>query len=108
MNEIVDKVRAIIVSVSPEIREETKWNAPSFRTTEHFATFNLKDKKFVRLILHRGAKVRTDKPKKIADPSGILEWRGDDRAVVTFTDLADVAKKSGALKTILRAWMSQL
>src|SRR5262245_41223578 len=38
----VEAVRQIILGVSPEIREGIKWNAPSFRTTEYFATLNLR------------------------------------------------------------------
>src|SRR5262245_61761709 len=56
----IEAVRALILGADPAIQEAVKWNAPSFRTTEFFATFNLRVKKGVQLVLHRGAKNRSD------------------------------------------------
>ncbi len=62
-----------------------KWNAPSFRTTEFFATINVRAKDSVQLIFHRGAKVKdnTTKGPKITDPEGLIEWLAKDRYLVT-------------------------
>jgi hypothetical protein len=40
------------------IREGVKWNTPSFRTTEYFATTNLREKAGIGLVLHLGASGR--------------------------------------------------
>ncbi|WP_437774495.1 DUF1801 domain-containing protein [Sorangium sp. So ce1097] len=103
----IDAVRRIILAVSPEIREEIKWNAPSFRTAEHFATFNLRTKDRVRLVLHMGAKVKGSATKgvEIGDPAGLLEWRAKNRCLVTFVDEKEIQEKRAALETILRAWI---
>ena len=71
-----------IPGISPEIREEIKWNAPSFRTTDHFATFNLRTQDRVRLILHTGAKVKDTATQgmKLADPAAW--WSGSPRTAV--------------------------
>ncbi|WP_437973104.1 DUF1801 domain-containing protein [Sorangium sp. So ce295] len=108
--EAIVALRQIILGVSPAIREEIKWNAPSFRTTEHFATFNLRAKDRVRLILHLGAKVKDTAAKglEIADPAGLLEWLAKDRCLVTFTDGEDVQAKRAALESVLRAWLRWL
>ncbi|WP_437708133.1 DUF1801 domain-containing protein [Sorangium sp. So ce448] len=105
--EAIVALRQIILGVSPAIREEIKWNAPSFRTTEHFATFNLRAKDRVRLILHLGAKVKDTGAKglEIADPAGLLEWLAKDRCLVTFSDTEDVQAKRAALESVLRAWL---
>ncbi|WP_437618624.1 DUF1801 domain-containing protein [Sorangium sp. So ce1151] len=107
LKEEVVALRQIILGVSPAIREEIKWNAPSFRTTEHFATFNLRAKDRVRLILHLGAKVKDTAVKglEIADPAGLLEWLAKDRCLVTFSDGEDVQAKRAALESVLRAWL---
>ncbi|WP_437302869.1 DUF1801 domain-containing protein [Sorangium sp. So ce388] len=107
LKEEVVALRQIILGVSPAIREEIKWNAPSFRTTEHFATFNLRTKDRVRLILHLGAKVKDTAVKglEIADPAGLLEWLAKDRCLVTFSDGEDVQAKRAALEAVLRAWL---
>ncbi len=103
----VEAVRRIILGVDPAIREAIKWNAPSFFTSEHFATFTLRGSDRVRLILHLGAKVR-DTAKTgidIPDPAGLLEWAARDRAIVTFVDAADVEARREPLRDILRAWI---
>lgn len=103
-------LRKIISGVDRKIREDIKWNAPSFFTSEHFATFHLRAKDGVQLVLHLGAKPRTDAPLRssIADPDRLLTWRGEDRATITFRDLADVTAKKDALRAILRQWLTFL
>lgn len=105
----IEAVRQIILGVSPTIREGIKWNAPSFRTTEYFATLNLRQGR-VWLILHTGAKGKADaaKPMEIADPTRLLKWLAKDRCLVTFDDETDVEAKRPALQAIVRAWIRQL
>ncbi|HVK38632.1 MAG TPA: DUF1801 domain-containing protein [Candidatus Kapabacteria bacterium] len=98
-------LRALILGVDPSVAEGIKWNAPSFRTTEYFATFHLRAKEGVQIILHRGAKRRSDGPIAIPDPHGLLEWLGEDRASVRFRDQADVAAKGAAFADVLRHWI---
>lgn len=96
-------VRQIILGVSPEIGEAIKWNAPSFRTTEFFATTNLRSLDRVQLIFHLGAKKRAGlKAFKIADPAGLVKWLGDDRCLVT---IGDVTANRAALEAIVRQWI---
>ncbi len=80
----IDAVRKIIVAASPRIEEGVKWNAPSFRAGEWFATINLRSKGFVHVILHLGAKVGHDATTRMraADPAGLLEWLAKDRAAI--------------------------
>jgi hypothetical protein len=54
----IETMRKIILGAHPTVSEGTKWNAPSFRTTEYFATHELRVKGCVGVILHLGAKVR--------------------------------------------------
>jgi len=101
----IEAVRKIILGVSPKISEGIKWNSPSFRTTEYFATLNLR-KDQVWLILHFGAKTKDNSNEvKIADPSGLLKWLAKDRAVVIFSDAKDVTAKKSALQKIIREWI---
>ncbi|MDY7225561.1 DUF1801 domain-containing protein [Hyalangium rubrum] len=107
MKKEIEAVRKIILGISPEISEGIKWNAPSFRTTDHFATFNLRPQDRVRLILHTGAKVKDTAKKglKIEDPEGLLEWLAKDRCLVTLGDSKDVKAKRAALEAIVRQWI---
>jgi len=103
-------LRRIFLGADASIAEGVKWNAPSFRTTEFFATTNLRTKKGIGVILHLGAKVR-DLPAgglAIEDPDKLLKWRAKDRAAIEFTDADEVRSKRGAVQKILRQWIKHL
>jgi hypothetical protein len=100
-------LRRIILGADPAITEGIKWNAPSFRTSEWFATFHLRAKTGVQVILHFGAKVRDKSGARaaIADPEPLLAWLGEDRASATFRDLKDVEAKQSAFAALIREWI---
>ena len=108
----IELVRKVILGVSPEIREGIKWNAPSFRTSDWFATLNLRARggeERVWLILHLGAKSKSATAKgKVADPEELLEWLAKDRCLVTFKDAKDIKAKRVALQNIVREWIQCL
>ena len=108
----IELVRKLILGVSPVIREGIKWNAPSFRTSDWFATLNLRARggeERVWLILHMGAKLKGGAAQgRIADPSGLLEWLSKDRGLVTFKDAKDIQAKRSALQKIVREWIACL
>ncbi|HEU4451670.1 MAG TPA: DUF1801 domain-containing protein [Longimicrobium sp.] len=103
-------LRRIILAAHPSIAEGIKWNAPSFRTTEWFATFHLRATDGVRIILHFGAKVRDKSGARaaIADPRSLLAWLGDDRASVTFRGLDDVAAREPAFTALIQEWIAHV
>ena len=105
----IEAVRAWILGVSPEIREAVKWNAPSFRTSEFFATVHLRSTDAVRLVFHKGAKAKDNASRvKLADPAGLVEWLATDRAMVTLGAGRAVAKNRKAFEGIVRDWIGQL
>lgn len=103
----LEAVRQLILGVSPAVREGIKWNSPSFRTTDWFATVNVHGQDGLRLILHTGAKVKATATEGliIPDPTGLLKWLAKDRAMVTLTGGKDLAKQCAALKGVLRGWV---
>ncbi|WP_202975132.1 DUF1801 domain-containing protein [Xanthomonas arboricola] len=102
-------IRQLLLSADPTISEEIKWNAPSFRTTEHFATMHLRATTAVQLIFHLGAKPGRKVPADaIADPQGLLTWHGTDRASLSFSGAADLALKHDALLAIIRQWITHV
>lgn len=106
LKEVIVALRQLLLSADLEISEEVKWNAPSFRTSEHFATMHLRATDSLQLILHLGAKSkRKISADVIADPHQLLKWLGPDRASVTLTGEADLARKSDALLAIIRQWI---
>lgn len=103
-------LRQIILAADPSIAEGIKWNVPSFRTTEYFATLHLRAKRGVGVIMHFGAKKRDDLSARaaIADEGAVLEWLAEDRAVATFLDLKDVEARRAAFTEILRQWIKHV
>lgn len=102
----IEIVRAAILAADASITEVVKWNAPSFRTTVDFATVHLRARDEVLLVLHTGAKAGARKRPTIADPSGLIERRADDRCLVHLG--ADVRGHRVALTAIVRAWIRAL
>jgi hypothetical protein len=103
-------LRRIIRDADPSIAEGIKWNAPSFRTSEWFATIRLRAKEGVQVILHLGAKKRDDANPRasIADPESMLEWLADDRASITFRDVHEVNARGPAFAALVREWIAEV
>lgn len=106
----IEALRAALRAVDPAIAEGIKWNAPSWRTSEYFATTHLRAQTGFGLILHRGAKARElpDGGLALADPTGLLKWLGRDRAQVEFASPADFAAKLPALQAVIQQWIRHL
>ncbi|MBL8867182.1 MAG: DUF1801 domain-containing protein [Gemmataceae bacterium] len=104
--EKIERLRAIVRSVHPSIVEGVKWNSPSYRTTEWFATINTHGPRSLRLILHAGAKKGATMT--VPDPKGLLKLLGPDRALVEFTSLDDLESKAAAVKMLVKAWIARL
>ena len=106
----IEALRRAILDADPSIAEGVKWNAPSFRTHEYFATVHLRAKAGIMLILHRGAKARTDAvdASRFDDPEGLLQWLGPDRAQVAFADARDLALRTAPLQALLRRWIAMV
>ncbi|MBL8346834.1 MAG: DUF1801 domain-containing protein [Rubrivivax sp.] len=106
----IEALRAAILEVHPSVQEGVKWNAPSFRTTDYFATTNLRTKRGIGVVLHFGAKVRdvTTGPESIADPDKLLTWVAKDRATVSFIDMSDLQAKKAAFQAVLKQWIAHV
>lgn len=104
----IDHVRSIILAASPLLSENIKWNGPNYSVDdEDRITMRIQPpKQQVQLIFHRGAK-KQDQPKErlIADSSGILTWKENDRALATFQSLEAIEKASSELTSIIQSWI---
>ena len=103
----IEAVRALILGLGPEMGEGIKWKAPTFRTTDDFATVNLRSPASLQVILHRGAKVRPGLVQPtIDDPAGLLKWLGKDRAMAT-PGTGDACRANfPAFEAVLRQWIA--
>lgn len=102
-------VRQAILGARAGIDEGIKWNAPSFRTVDDFATFHLRGKQGLQIILHTGAKVRT-LPRgglQLDDPTGLVKWLAPDRCLVALAAGAAPAQLA-PLQALVRQWLAQV
>ena len=107
---LVIALRQCILSSDSKIGEEVKWNVPSFRTHEHFATMHLRASDQISVILHLGAKKRAPAENAITikDPQTLLKWLGKDRAMVSFQSTDDLVQKQTALVELIQQWIALL
>ena len=106
----IQAIRRVILGVDPSIAEGIKWNAPSFRTTEYFATTNLREKAGIGVILPLGAKVRDTGPGGLVlqGPAQLVKWLAKDRAMIVFKDRQDFVAKKAAFEAIVRGWLAHV
>jgi hypothetical protein len=110
---VVRLTRETVLSASPSIGEEIKWNAPSFffkgkmapsdpkLYLRYLVNFNLFRKDCLRLIFLRAG--------EIPDPAGLLQGDyKDGRRLVLFSSMDEVKANAAALKRILRAQLEQI
>ena len=113
LSQVVKNLRRIILSISNEIGEEIKWNAPTFfyagpmkptnpkEYRRYIVVFNLLRKDCIRLVFPSGAKVK--------DSSGLLEGDyADGRRLAMFYDVKDVRSKEKALRAVVTRWLKLL
>ena len=105
----VELLRSWILGADPRVSEAVKWNAPSFAIDEHFATMRLAPKDTLQVVFHTGAKKRPDAaPVLVDDPTGMLTWPAEDRAVAVFPAGEDLEPKKDAFLSIVRQWIAQV
>jgi hypothetical protein len=104
----IEVIRRLMRDADPAIAEGVKWNAPSFRTTEYFATMHLRAHDGIGIVMHLGAKVRETPAFQLEDPQGLLKWLAKDRALMNFAGIEDVKAHQDAIQAIVRQWIAAL
>ena len=104
----IDETRTIILSAESRLAENIKWNGPNYSVgSDDRVTMRVQPTKQVQLIFHRGAKVlEQPKGKLIDDDSGLLDWKANDRAVITFKSLDDIKSAKKSLTSIVKKWIN--
>ncbi|MBL8990955.1 MAG: DUF1801 domain-containing protein [Phycisphaerae bacterium] len=109
----VGAVRRLILRSCAGCTEGVKWNSASFYRRGWFATVNARRRAAgaggAVLVLHRGAAklgpgAAAALKRSVADPSGLLAWRGADRATVEFRSASHVAELARGLGPVLASW----
>jgi hypothetical protein len=102
----IDLVREWTRDAVADVEEGVKWNAPSFRTQEWFATIHLRTTVQVQVVLHLGAKAAgVVRKAAIPDPEGLLKWLGEDRAMASLGSGTMLRGRRAAWQRIVAAWV---
>ena len=90
----IELVRNIILESDPNIIEQVKWNAPSFRYTQDFVTFNARRLDKLHLVFHH--------PSIVQIHSKLLEGEYKDRRMLYLAYRAEIEAARNELQRIIR------
>lgn len=99
--EQIERARRAVLDADERLVESVKWNAPSYAIDEHLVTLRLRPGDRIEVILHRGARVRSDTVVPVLDDDH-LEWRAPDRAVRVLAPGDDPA----VLTPLVERWLA--
>ena len=107
MKPVIESIRETILAADKGITEGIKWNTASFFCHGWFATIGVHAKSSVQIVMHCGAKVRDvgGLNETIADPSRLLIWLGQDRAILTLASAEDFKGKQSAFQKLIKQWV---
>lgn len=103
----IEMLRECILTANKTLAENIKWNGPNYCFAgEDRITMKIQPPKLIHLIFHRGAKVKEQpKEKLLIKDFGLLEWRGNDRAIATFRNMQEIESRKSELMEIVSVWI---
>jgi hypothetical protein len=109
--EFINYLRNAVLEIDPEIREQIKWNSPSFFYAGEMKAFDPKEYKRDLLVLnlHRG-KFLLVFPTGSKVEDSILKGKNysDGRKIVTLESLEGLKKIESSLKAGILDWIKQI
>lgn len=112
LSKSIQYLRKLILDINPEIKEQIKWNSPSFYYAGEMKEFDPKEYKRDIAVtnLHRGnIMIVFPTGAKIVNPDNLLEGNyPDGRKIVKFRNLQDIKNKEKLLKAAIIDWLSKV
>lgn len=103
---LVDRLRSLAAGAADGVTEHCKWNAPSFiHRGEDRITLGAERDGRIRVVLHRGAKVKDAAGFSFAAPADLVRWAAADRGVMVFGTAAEVAAREDEIGDVFRRWL---
>jgi hypothetical protein len=103
---IVALLRQLALAAGRDVGEHIKWNAPSFWVQgDDRITLGLERNGAVRVVLHRGAKVKQVAGFSFADASGLVRWAAPDRGVLVFRTQQELDARRDAVSDLFARWL---
>ena len=96
LKEVIQAVRAAILTADDRVTESIKWQSPTFSFAGNIASINPRARRFVSLMFHRGAEIPGRFPH--------LQGEGKLARYLNFADLAEVEALGPELSALVRSW----
>jgi hypothetical protein len=104
----IQKLREVILKANPGLSEDIKWNAPNYSLdgADRITMKILPPKNNFLLIFHGGVRKKEDAKNMDVKADGLeLEWRGNDRAILTIRSLNDITSNETAITKLINQWL---
>jgi hypothetical protein len=104
----IQKLREVILKANPGLSEDIKWNAPNYSLdgADRITMKILPPKNNFLLILHGGVRKKEDAKNMDVKADGLeLEWRGNDRAILTIRSLNEITSNETAITKLINQWL---
>ena len=106
MDKEITALRKLILGSHKGLAETIKWNSPNFAVgSEDRITLRIQPIKYIQIIFHLGSKPGKPKSKPITDTTGLLDWKGTERAVLEIQRPADLKKQLQAIRKLVKEWV---
>ena len=95
-NDVMLRLRAVVLGADPRIDECIKWQTPTFTYRGNLASFNPRSKLHASLLFHTGA--------KIPGRHKLLEGTGSTARVMKIASISDANAARPEIERIVRTW----
>jgi hypothetical protein len=103
---IAERLRKLVHEAAPELEEDFKWNAPSYRLGDmHCMTLGRVKNGGVRIVLHLDSKARPTAGFKFDDPDAVARWPAPDRGVAAFATEGELVESRTELRSLIARWV---
>lgn len=104
----IEALRNLILSSNNLLKENIKWNGPNYNWCDQDRiTMRIQPPKQIQIIFHRGAKKQQQPQNRlINDETNFLNWKENDRAVVSFKSFDEIENSKNILQKVVSDWLN--
>ena len=108
LRNLIEQLRSCILLADDRLSENIKWQGPNYSVEGNDRiTMKIQPPKSVQLVFHRGAKKQMPLIEKIIDdPSSLLAWKENDRAIATFKSAPEFEAHRSTLTHLIKKWIT--
>lgn len=103
----IERLRHLLINSAAGLSENIKWNGPNYCYEDNDRiTMKIQPPKQIQLIFHRGAKkLKQPDNRLIQSKSKLIQWKENDRAIVSFKSMSEIESGKEDLLSIVNEWI---